>query len=232
MAKKKIRAYNDLIKFKGDEIMSKQVALTFDDGPNTTTTLEVLEKLKKYGVVGSFFLIANEINEESKESVKKAYAMGCEIANHSKTHPDMTKLTAEEIKAEITYTNEKIFEIIGEYPRFFRPPYILVNDTMIQNIDLPFICGVGGRDWEPEVSPEERARLILENIQDGSIILLHDLLGNDKTVEALDIIIPALLKEGYECVTISDLFKNKGVTPTVHSGIVYSHTSDTKPFEA
>ncbi len=212
--------------------MSKQVALTFDDGPNITTTLEVLDKLKKYNVVGSFFLIANEINEQSAESVKKAYAMGCEIANHSKTHADMTKLTTEEIKAELAYTSEKIYEIVGEYPKFFRPPYISVNDTMVQNIDLPFICGVGARDWEEEVSPEERARLILENIQDGSIILLHDFLGNDKTVEALDIIIPTLLKEGYECVTISDLFKNKGVTPTVHSGVVYSNTSDIKSFGA
>jgi len=202
--------------------MKKQIALTFDDGPNTTTTLEVLEKLKQYGIVASFFVIADYINEVSAESIKKAYAMGCEIANHSKTHVDMTTLSHEAIKDEIAYTSEKIKKIVGEYPKFFRPPYILVNSVMVEAIDLPFICGVGGRDWEAEVSTEERARLILEGVQDGRIILLHDFENNINTVQALDIIIPELLEQGYEFVTISKLFENKGIVPTVHSGIVYS----------
>lgn len=206
--------------------MSKQIALTFDDGPNTTTTLEVLEKLKKYNVVASFFLIADNITPESTESVKKEIDWGCEIANHSKTHPDMTKMSAAEIKKEIDFCSQKIIEITGKAPAFFRPPFILVNDTMFDNIDLPFICGHGGRDWEPDVDAQTRAELILSDVRDGSIILLHDMPGNDATVEALDIIIPALLAEGYEFVTISDLFKNKGITPPIHSGIVYSDAFD------
>lgn len=206
--------------------MSKQIALTFDDGPNITTTLEVLDKLKKYGIVASFFLIADHINEASAESVRKAYEMGCEIANHSKTHADMTQLSAETIKAEIAYTSERIKAIVGEAPKFFRPPYISVNATMVEAIDLPFICGIGARDWEAEVSSYERARLILDNIADGKIILLHDFEENRNTVEALDMIIPALLEEGYEFVTISQLFENKGIKPSVHSGIVYSDVMD------
>lgn len=202
--------------------MSKLVALTFDDGPNTTTTLEVLDKLKKYNVVASFFLIGEQITDESAESVKKEIELGCEIANHSWTHQFMSKLTPEQIREEIKKDDEKIFELTGYYPRFFRPPFIDVNEAMAQNIDLPFICGIGGRDWEPEVSSEERARLILENMLDGGIILLHDLLGNSKTVDALDIIIPKLLEQGYEFVTISDLFERKGVKPEIHKGLIYS----------
>lgn len=208
----------------------KLVALTFDDGPNVTTTLEVLDQLEKYQVKASFFLIADCINDDSIESVRRAQKMGCEIANHSKTHVDMTKLSPEEIKAEITFTSEKIKEITGEMPKFFRPPYIWVNETMIEQIDLPFICGLGGRDWEPDVPAEERARLILEQVEDGSIILLHDLEGNTPTVKALDIIIPKLQEEGYECVTISEIFKEKNVVPTVHSGIVYSNVFQTKRY--
>lgn len=211
--------------------MSKQIALTFDDGPNTTTTLEVLDKLKKYNVVASFFLIADLINPESAESVKKEVAMGCEIANHTKSHQDMTKMDPATIKEEIDYCSKKIYEIVGEYPKFYRPPYILVNETMVENIDLPFICGVGGRDWETQVMADERARLILEGVSDGSIILLHDLERNVETVKALDIIIPKLLEEGYEFVTISDVFKNKGITPAVHSGIVYSNVFQTTRYD-
>ena len=97
---------------------------------------------------------------------------------------------------------------------------------MVEAIDLPFICGIGARDWEAEVSSYERARLILDNIADGKIILLHDFEENRNTVEALDMIIPALLEEGYEFVTISQLFENKGIKPSVHSGIVYSDVMD------
>lgn len=220
---------------RGDEKMSanlsqKIVALTFDDGPNATTTLEVLNQLKKYKIIASFFLIADHMNEASKKSVKMAYDMGCEIANHSKTHSDMTKLSVEAIQEEIRYTSEAIQEITGTYPKFFRPPYISVNDTMVAQIDLPFICGVGGRDWEEEVTAQERAKLILDQVQDGSIILLHDFEGNEKTVEALDIIIPALQKENYAFVTVSELFKEKGVIPTVHSGIIYSNAMQTQRY--
>ena len=66
--------------------MSKQIALTFDDGPNATTTVQVLEKLKKYNVRASFFLIADNITEESAKVARQAFDMGCEINNHSKTH--------------------------------------------------------------------------------------------------------------------------------------------------
>ncbi|MCR4989749.1 MAG: polysaccharide deacetylase family protein [Lachnospiraceae bacterium] len=211
--------------------MSKLIALTFDDGPNTDTTLDVLEKLKKYDVVATFFLIADAINDRSAESVKKAIAMGCEIENHSKTHSYMDQLDEQTIKDEIKYTSEKIFEITGRMPEFFRPPYINVNETMVQAIDLPFICGHGGRDWEPDCPTDERASLILNAVSDGSIILLHDMSGNDKTVAALDIIIPELQKQGYEFVTVSQIFIRKGITPTVHSGIVYSDVTQTIRFD-
>lgn len=211
--------------------MSKQIALTFDDGPNTTTTVEVLNILKKYNVVASFFLIADLITPESVESVKEEVKMGCEIANHTKSHQDMTKMDPDTIREEIDYCSKKIYEITGEYPKFFRPPFILVNETMVENIDLPFICGINGLDWDPTVMADERARLVLETAEDGSIILLHDLEGNVETVKALDVIIPKLLEEGYEFVTISDVFKNKGITPPVHSGIVYSNALQTKRYD-
>lgn len=187
------------------------IALTFDDGPNTTTTGEVLDLLEKYQVKASFFLIGSNINDESAKTVKRAFDLGCEINNHSKTHSYMNKMEAADIKAEVDFVNEKVKEITGEPPKFFRPPYIAVNDTMYDNIDMPFICGIGCDDWNQNVDVDMRVAGIEGQIQDGAIILLHDAEGNSQTVEALDRIIPDLLEEGYQFATVSQLFEAKGV---------------------
>ncbi|MGN0603384.1 MAG: polysaccharide deacetylase family protein [Oscillospiraceae bacterium] len=205
----------------------KLCALTFDDGPNTDTTPLVLEKLRKYGITATFFIVGNNIDEDSEQVVKKAADMGCEICNHSRTHSAMPELSAEDIRAEIEFTSGEIERITGKRPKFFRPPYIVVNSTMYENIDLTFIAGIGAEDWLPEVTAEERAERILAQIKDGAVILLHDMSGNTPTVNALDIIIPAL-KDEYEFVTVSELFERAGVTPK--KGIVYSFTSQTTEY--
>ena len=187
------------------------VALTFDDGPNTVTTVQVLNKLEEYGVTASFFLVGTNITDETKDIVKRAYDMVCEIDSHSKTHSYMNQMTADEIKEEISYVDDKLMEIIGKPAPFFRPPYIAVNDTMYQNIDKPFICGFGCDDWDPKVTIDERTERTLEQVQDGAIILLHDSYNNFQTVAALDKIIPALQEQGYQFVTVTELFNVKGV---------------------
>lgn len=202
----------------------KLVCLSFDDGPNTTTTVAMLDMLQKHNVVGSFFVIGNNINEQSAEVMKRTIEMGCDIQNHSKTHTQMPSLTADEIKAEIAYTSGKIKEAVGVEPTFFRPPYIAVNDVMHQNIDLCFICGHGCQDWEPAITAEQRAETILKAPKHGDIFLLHDMPGNDATVQALDIIIPELKKQGFEFVTITELFKRCNVTP--QPGVMYSNVFD------
>lgn len=191
----------------------KYIALTFDDGPNSTTTNEVIDKLEKYGIVASFFLVGNNIDDESAKSVKRAYDLGCEIDNHSRTHSNMTELSAEEIKAEYDYTDGKVYEITGEHTKFFRPPYIAVHQIVFDNVDVPFIAGIGANDWEDRVTAEMRARMILKQAKDGDIILLHDAEGNSMTVEALDTIIPELQKQGYKFVTVTELFRAKGIKP-------------------
>ena len=200
----------------------KYIALTFDDGPNTTTTNEVLDVLEQYGVKGSFFLVGNNINSATESVVKRAYDMGCEIGNHSKTHSYMNEMADEDIVAEIEYVNDYVEKITGEAPKFFRPPYIAVNNTMYDLIDMPFICGFGCNDWDDKVTAERRAKVILRQVQDGGIILLHDAQGNSKTVEALHTIIPELQAQGYEFVTVSELFEIKGVEINPNDGNLYT----------
>ena len=191
----------------------KRIALTFDDGPNTTITPQVLELLEEHNIVASFFLIADSITPESAAQSRRAYDMGCTIENHSRTHGFMNQMTAEQIREEVRYCTKKIIEITGEAPKFFRPPYIAMSQAMYDNIDLTFICGVGCEDWVPTVSAQERAERVLAHAEDGQIVLLHDMPGNDNTVEALKTIIPELKKRGFVFLTIRQIFDECGVTP-------------------
>lgn len=210
-----------------ENVEKKYVALTFDDGPNTTTTQQVLDKLEKYNVKASFFLIGNNITPASEASVKRAYDMGCEINNHSKTHSYMSEMTAEEIKAEIDFVNEKVKQITGEEPHFFRPPYISVGGDMFDTIDMPFISGYGCNDWDDKVSVEVRYLKLMKQVKDGAILLLHDSEGNDKTVELLDRLIPDLIAQGYEFVTVSELFNIKGVEIRPDTEIIHNYAQQT-----
>lgn len=198
------------------------IAITFDDGPNATTTMEVLDILEKYQVRASFFLIGSNINDESAKSVKRAFDLGCDIENHSKTHSYMDKMTADEIKDEVAYVNDKVKEITGTTPKFFRPPYIAVNSTMYDNIDMTFISGYGCNDWDDKVTAEYRAKYLEKKAADGVIFLLHDAEGNSKTVEALDKAIPILLEKGFQFATISELFELKGVEISGTDTNIYS----------
>ena len=201
------------------------IALTFDDGPNTVITPQVLDILKENGAVGTFFLIAQNITPESAEVVRRAVAQGCDIENHSLTHGFMDKMTAEEIRAEVKACTEQIVAITGREPQFFRPPFIAVNQTMYDNIGYTFICGAGCEDWVPAVSAEERAERVLANAEDGQIVLLHDMQWNVNTVEALKTIVPELKKRGYRFVTCAQLFAEAGIKP-VH-GRLYSNVYQT-----
>ena len=191
----------------------KLVALTFDDGPTIGITDQVLDILEENEVVASFFLIGQQITDETGYLVKRAHDMGCSVENHSRTHQSMPTLSRQEILNEIQYTTDLIEEITGEKPEFFRPPYIDYDQKMYDLIDLGFIAGYGCEDWVPSVTAKERIERVLHDANPGFIILLHDMEDNVNTVEAIKTIIPELKKQGYEFVTIRDLFRLSGISP-------------------
>jgi len=204
------------------------IALTFDDGPSTSTTPQMLDKLKEYGVAATFFVIGNNIHSDTDKVLLRTVEEGHEIGNHSLTHTNMTKQPRDVILSEVKVTNEKVRLVTGREPVFFRPPYIAVNQTVYDSIDMPLVCGIGSDDWDPKVTIEQRANLVLSQAQDGHIVLLHDFEGNDKTVAALDILIPALKSKGFQFVTVSELFKLKGIVPNTEN-YLYSNVLQTKP---
>ncbi len=199
----------------------KYIALTFDDGPSKDTTPALLEILKKYNIKASFFLMGKSITEETVKYAETAYAMGCELCNHSENHKGMSALPDEEIIEEVKLTEEKIKRITGKATLFFRPPYIDYNNRMMELIDKIFICGDGAEDWEPSISAEERFERITKQAKNGSVILLHDMEGNINTVKAVEMIIPKLIEEGYEFVTMSELFSKCGVK--AERNVIYSN---------
>ena len=192
----------------------KYCSLTFDDGPNfagDNTMNKMLDVLEKHGVVASFFLIANKISDENSAVIERAVKMGCDIENHTWSHPDMTKLTREEMIEEYNKCDEAIIKITGKKPVLFRPPYICVNNLMHEVIHVPFICGHGCEDWVKERTADERFKLMMNNVQDGVMYLLHVDDGNEATLELVDRAIPVLKEQGFEFVTAPKLYELKGV---------------------
>ena len=204
----------------------KLVALTFDDGPTVGITDRGLDVLEENHAVASFFLIGQQITEETEYLVKRAHDMGCTIENHSKTHQSMPKQSEQEIVDEIKETSDRIEKIVEEKPEFFRPPYIDYVQKMYDLIDLTFISGYGCEDWLPEVSAKERTERLLKVARPGFMILLHDMADNIQTVEAIKTLIPELKRQGYEFVTIRDIFMKSGIKP--EHNVVYMSVDEVR----
>ena len=197
----------------------KYLALTFDDGPNSSTTAEVLDVLESFGVRASFFLIGQNITPQSIPMIKRQLSLGCTVECHSWSHPHMGSMEVEQIKSEVLRTDQLIQMHTGRIPDFFRPPYIDLSETLFNSVDKPFICGSDCKDWDDSVSCDERVRMILDSAKEGQIFLLHDMEGNSKTVDALKRIIPILLESGFTFVTVPELFKCYSVDPNVRGKI-------------
>ena len=111
----------DGVIFSGTTACGKKIALTFDDGPHPVKTPKILEILQKHDARATFFVVGS-LAEYHPEIVKKEAELGHEIANHSYTHPRLSKLTETEIKSEIEKTDSIIKKAAGVTPRLFRPP--------------------------------------------------------------------------------------------------------------
>lgn len=194
---------------------AKLVALTFDDGPDVDLTPRVLDRLQKYQVPATFFLVGLRIDEDTKPVLDRAKALGCEFGNHSWSYSGMDKMDAQAIRESVDKTSAAIQEFTGTTPRFFRAPNLATSPTLHKTVGLPFMSGVVGMDWGGcNTNAEQRAANVLKGVRDGSIILLHDVQSEPHpTPEALDILIPELQAKGYFFVTLSELFAAKGVTP-------------------
>jgi len=185
------------------------IALTFDDGPTKTTTVQTLDKLQKYGVVATYFVLGRNIKPQTTAIMQRAIAMGCEIGNHTQSHPMLNLLSTQEIKNEADAAAKKIFEATGQEAKVFRAPYLAQNEDVYAAVPMVFVDGYHTLDYDSNNGVTFRADKAISQAHDGAVIIMHDFEDNHKTVEALDIIIPALLGQGYRFVTVSELLRLK-----------------------
>lgn len=179
----------------------KVIALTFDDGPSIYTD-EILEILKENDCNATFFVLGNKVSVY-QDTLKKSIQYGNEIGNHSYNHKWLVKLGQEELLNQIEKTQAILKETIGYTPKVFRPTYGSVNEKMKKNISLDIILwNVDTLDWKYKGVNKIVSRAT-NKLKDSNIILMHDI--RKRTVNALKKIVPIIKKEGYQCVTISEL---------------------------
>src|ERR1017187_692837 len=203
--------------FTGLASGTKQLALTYDDGPNDPHTLRLLEVLAKHNVHATFFLIGRYVRprpEIAREVVKAGHVVG----NHTFTHPLLTLKSASEIRRELTDCRSALQDAIGEHSNLFRPPFGGRRPAVLRvarELGLePVMWNVTGYDWNaPPSSVVERK--VTKQIRGGDVILLHDgghkEMGADRsqTVLATDRLIPRYKAEGREFVTIPQMLEGK-----------------------
>ena len=187
-----------------------EIALSFDDGPHPRLTPVILDILAEYGVKATFFMVGENVGYYPAAARAVAEA-GHEIGNHTFSHRKFDRLGEDDLRREIFSCEEAISEVSDAPVRFIRPPEGQMSDTMRQVIgDLDYrviLWDVDTRDWA-HTPPEAICRHILDTVQAGDIILMHDFIGyNSPTPEALRLVIPALLERGYHLVTVGELVK-------------------------
>jgi peptidoglycan/xylan/chitin deacetylase (PgdA/CDA1 family) len=204
---------------------AKQFALTFDDGPNPAATPRLLDLLDRHKVRATFFLIGSYVRA-CPELARETAARGHQICNHTETHPNLFWVSPVRLRQELENCQAAIAEVIGQTPRWMRPPF---------GARSPFLDGIARKmgfravvmwtqmpgDWKPK--PAEwliaKMRPVMAHIehrgsdakQGGDILVLHDgdhrFLNADRnrTLQALEYWLPRWRDAGLEFVTIEDV---------------------------
>lgn len=205
-----VREYRDTMFLKGQP-GSNKIALTFDDGPDSIYTMQVLDVLKQHGIPATFFLIGQNTNEYP-QVVQRISREGHVLGNHSWSHPRLTRLGPEQLQGEIRDTEKAIQNFTGKQTTLLRPPYGDIDrETLIQLKEMDYKVinwSVDSVDWR-DANVDQILINTLPGVGDGSIILMHSAGGTGQdlsaTVASLPELIYTLQVHGYEFVTVDEL---------------------------
>jgi peptidoglycan/xylan/chitin deacetylase (PgdA/CDA1 family) len=187
--------------------IEKCIALTFDDGPAPDKlNKELVDVLNEYDANATFFVIGESANAE-KDSLKRISENGFAIGSHSYNHPDLTKVSTQELNYQINRTDQIVKNITGEVPTFFRPPYGSYNKKVIRHVNRPIILwNVDTLDWKSRDS-KKVYRSVMRSVHEGAIILMHEIYPS--TVNAMPKILSTLKNLGYSFASIPELYNKK-----------------------
>ena len=184
------------------------IALTFDDGPHRVNTNRLLDILSENNAKATFFVLGSRAIYEP-DILMRMVNEGHQIGNHTYSHKSLSTLTINEIDQEVSKTNDFVKSVTGKDVELIRPPYGAVNQTVISNTDEPLILwSIDTLDWKSKNKDKIREE-VLTKVKDGDIILMHDIYKS--TIDACETIIPELIEQGYQLVTVDELFELKGI---------------------
>jgi peptidoglycan/xylan/chitin deacetylase (PgdA/CDA1 family) len=182
------------------------IAMTFDDGPSEKLTPKLLDLLAAHHIKATFFVIGQNV-EEHPEVLQRAAREGHEIANHSWSHPNLGKMSDENVRSQLQKTDDAIKSAIGRRPTLMRPPYGSLSDRQKKWIHSEFgyqivLWDVDPLDWKRPGSTVVCHRIIKET-RAGSIVLAHDI--HPGTIEAMPATFDQLEEKGFKFVTVTEL---------------------------
>lgn len=188
---------------EGTDADDEVVLLTIDDAPDKYG-VEMAETLSELDAPAIFFVNGHFINTEEKaEQLKQIHEMGFDIGNHTMGHPNLSEISEEAQRAEIVDLNDKIEEITGERPRFFRAPFGVNTDNVREVVaeeDMTLMNWTYGYDWDSNYMTKESIADIMVNAPElgkGGNLLMHD---REHTSAALEDIVNGLREKGYGLV--------------------------------
>jgi peptidoglycan/xylan/chitin deacetylase (PgdA/CDA1 family) len=200
--------FDDLEEIARGNHDTKEIALTFDDGPHAKYTLELLSELHTLQIPATFFVVGKQA-VKFPELVQLEVIEGNEIGNHTYDHVNLTKIDPSQVPYELDECDTVVRHIIGTSPRFFRPPGGQVDDDVVRAAaDHGYITTM----WTEDPGDYRRipSELILarlkEHLKPGAIVLLHD--GIPQTMAMLPEFVSYAQSQGYKFVTMSELAQN------------------------
>ena len=194
---------------------SRQLALTFDDGPNDPWTLRLLEILDRHQVRATFFLIGRFVAQRP-EIARQVAASGHVIGNHTYDHPNLIFVRPSAVEGQIRLCAQALEDAIGAHSNLFRPPFGGRTPQALRAVRrcglVPVLWSVSGWDWDAKSAAEVENK-VMGSLEGGEVILLHDgghrYLGVDRsfTVNAVDQLIGRCRDLGFQFVTVPEMMK-------------------------
>ena len=179
------------------------VALTFDDGPHAEYTDQILDILEENGAVATFFEVGRNLYNDP-DAVRREEALGCEVGSHSYRHADLGKMSAEDIAADLSKADAIFQEVLGHTPNLLRPPYGSLNKAVKYTTGRSIITwSIDTEDWLSRDVDKILAKVQEGGNLTGQVILMHS--SYKTSVEAARKLVPWLIDQGYQLVTITEL---------------------------
>ncbi len=200
------------------DITKPMVALTYDDGPQTAAGNRIMDVFARYGQRATFFMVGDRVPSRASE-VQRMVAEGHELANHTYSHTYLNKVDAATIRKQVAACNDIIEQVAGVRPTIMRLPGGNKNSTVLQNVNMPIILwNIDTLDWKTR-NAQSTINAVVGHVHDGDIVLMHELY--DATAAATETIVPTLVGQGFQLVTVSELAACRGVQLTPNT-VYYS----------